>query len=400
MNWTGYVYGGLAHSSHIKYDEESEKKGEASVRRGLKRIGLTPTDLAGRRVLDVGTGLYGFGFNRLGALVDHFDVSTATVQAINDYSGKNGYANLHSKRVDLVSEELPTEQFDLIYLSGVYQHFEEPSRALLNLSRSLKVGGHFYIDIYRSGRWRWFVVDVLRQITDKSLMYDVLSRFTEFCALSDVDGFHLRQVELLIDDVFVENVHLFHPDDLKADAELLGLELAGPSTSMDLVDTGDIADHSLFFAHVFDTLIFRKGRPTTASEAPANTVVGRSQIAEMEAMPDSYRDAASLAAEFILAHRAGKFARPQVVSHIMNLFRMAHPCLPGDPYLVPGKREPAESDRVCGDAQTLALRHSLWCTFLANTLNVQNPLEKFQLQSLGYELVRFLPNDHHGSLEY
>jgi 2-polyprenyl-3-methyl-5-hydroxy-6-metoxy-1,4-benzoquinol methylase len=395
LNWTGYIYGGLAHSSHIRYDQQSEAKGEASVRRGLKRIGLEPEDVAGFKVMDVGTGLYSLGFHRLGAIVEHHDISARTVDTLNVYVKDRGYTNLKSIHTNLVSDQLPREDFDLIYLSGVFQHLEKPAQALANLSQSLKVGGHLYIDIYRSGRWRWFVVDVLRKIVDKSLLYHVLSRFTELCALGETRSFHLRQVELLIDDVFVENLHLFHPDDLIADARALGLEMVKPVTSMDLLDLGGRVDHSLFFAHVFNTLIFRRtGRTDTMEEVPRRTMAGRCQMAELEATSDAYKEIVNLTSEFIVSHMAGRFPREQVVSHIGNLYRMAHPCLPGDPYMVLGNKEPAVATSVVGDDRTLAHRHSLWFTFLANTLNMRNPFETVQLESLGYELVRFLPPSH------
>jgi len=391
LNWTGYVYGGLAHSSHLRYDEDSEKRGSTSVLRGLKRMGLASGDITGWTVMDVGTGLYGLGFHGWGAVVEHHDISGRTVEALNLYARRQGYANLRSFHTDLVADKLPAEHFDLVYLSGVFQHFEKPVQALINICQSLKVGGYLYIDIYRSGRWRWFVVDVLRRIAQRSLLHDILSRFTEFCALGETRSFYLRQVELLVDDLFVENLHLFHPCDLMADAEALGLSLQRPVTTMDLVDSGDKVDHGLFFAHVFNTLVFRKVCPTDTGCIAERTTRGRCQLAELDGLSNSYREVADSTAEFILAHQGGKFPREHVISHIVNLFRMAHPCLPGDPYLQTGKQDAGEAISPAGDEQTLAQRHALWCTFLANVLNSRNPMEPAKMQSLGYELARFLP---------
>ena len=56
LSWTGYIYGGLAHSSTIQYSEKSELTGEGSCRRGLVRMGLTPEWVKGKRVLETGTG--------------------------------------------------------------------------------------------------------------------------------------------------------------------------------------------------------------------------------------------------------------------------------------------------------------------------------------------------------
>ena len=365
--------------------------GEASVRRGLQRMGLRPEDVAGRRVMEVGTGLYGLGFHRLGAVVEHRDISTRTVQALNAYVRTRGYGNLKSIRTDVVNDPLPKEHFDLIYLSGVFQHFQDPSRALGNASQALKVGGNLYVDFYRSGRWRWFVVDVLRKIAERSLLHDVLLRFTEMCTLGQTQSFHLRQVEYLVDDMFVEHLNAFHPDDVKEDARVLGLEQVKAATSMNLVDTEDRFDHSLFFPHIFNTLVFTKVSKTETSPRPERTGIGRCQVSELAGSTGSYDAVADLTAEFVLAHQAGRFRREEVVSHIVNLSRMSRPCLPGDPYLVPGKQEPAGSVSAVGDERTLSQRHSLWCTFLANVLNRPNPLKEFETESLNFDLVRFLP---------
>jgi SAM-dependent methyltransferase len=389
LNWTGYIYGGLAHTSHLEYDERSEINGERSVRRGLIRMGLSAGDVNGWRVMDVGTGGYALGFSRLGARVDHRDISSRTVRALNAYARGRGYSELRSIRTDLVHEDLPRDTYDLIYLSGIFQHFSDPARALVNVSRALKVGGHLYVDIYRSGRWRWFVVDMLRAIASHSLLYDVLARFTEFCALADPRSFQLRQVELLVDDLFVEHMHLFQPRDLEDAGAPLGLERVRPVTSMDLVDPETAVDHSLFMAHVFSTLVFRQVRHG-ADSVSGRLSAGRDQLAELEGLGGSYRAITDVTADFVLAHRAGRFSRAQTVSHLVNLFRMAHPCWGDDPYLVPGQRETAGASTAHGDDRTLARRHALWCTFLTNVLGTANPLGPVRLPSFGYELVRFV----------
>jgi SAM-dependent methyltransferase len=391
LNWTGYVYGGLAHSTFIQYDEQSELTGEASVRRGLKRMGLAPEFVAGRRVMDVGTGFYSLGFHRLGAHVEHRDISVRSVEALNAYASARGHANLQSIHTDLVQDLLPADHFDLIYLSGIFQHFEDPARALRNVTQALTAGGYLYVDIYRSGRWRWFVVDVLRRIVEKSWLYDVLARFIECCAVAEKRSFHLRQVELLIDDLFVEHLNLFHPTDLSGDAAALGLELVRPVTSMDLQDGGDFVDHSLLFAHVFNTLTFQKVGTPGGRKGSEKTRAGRSQLEELGSSSGSYHGVLDITADFILAHRAGKFSREEAISHVVHLFRMAHPCLPGDPYFEPGQKEPSGAVCAEGDAAVASRRHAMWCTFLANVMNVTSPIERVRVASLGYELVRFLP---------
>ncbi|MCU1275205.1 MAG: hypothetical protein JWO48_2636 [Bryobacterales bacterium] len=397
LNWTGYIYGGLAHSAHMQYDEHSEESGEGSVRRGIRRMGLDEADLVGRRVLEVGSGWYGLGFCRLGALVEHHNLSTRTVSALNAYARKHGYDNLRCFETDLVNDELPERHFDIVYLSGVFQHLSCPAKALVNISRALKPGGLAYIDVYRSGRWRWFVVSTLRRIVRKALLHDVLACFTDLCALGNRRSFSLRQVELLIDDLFVEYIHWFHPEDVIADAASAGLEPLGPATSMELADLGQPVDHSSFYAHVFNTLIFRRNRDALQVPALARTTHGRDQLADIFGAGGSYQAVGDLTGEFLLAHKGGKFSRGETVSQLVSLYRMAHPCLPEDPYFVVGRREPGGSCTVASSPETLAARHSAWCSFLANTLSVESPLPQFAVPSLGYELKRFLAQQHAAS---
>src|SRR5262249_33192689 len=107
LSWTAYIYGGLAHSRHIAYDESSELRGEQSVRRALGRMALSPDAVRGARVMDVGTGGYALGFSRLGAIVEHRDISARTVTALNAYAERRGFADLRSIRTDLVHEDIP-----------------------------------------------------------------------------------------------------------------------------------------------------------------------------------------------------------------------------------------------------------------------------------------------------
>ena len=112
---------------------------------------------------------------------------------------------------------------------------------------------------------------------------------------------------------------------------------------------------------------------------------------DLEGLSGTYADVSRLTAEFVLAHQAGRFTREQTVSHLVNLFRMAQPSFPNDPYFVVGVREREGATRVEGDAATLAQRHGMWCAYLANALGVPSPLPPPHVDSLGYELVRFLP---------
>jgi SAM-dependent methyltransferase len=393
LSWTGYIYGGLAHSSTIQYSEKSELTGEGSARRGLVRMGLTPEWVKGKRVLETGTGMYGLGFARLGATVEHRNIATGTIDALNAYARQKSFGTLSAMRSDLVEDELPQEHFDLIYLSGVYQHLSDPVRALENAARALKVGGYLYLDVYRSGRWRFFVMDMLRRFLQHSDLQATVARFAESCVLAGTRSFQLRQLELLVDDLFVEHVHLFRPADVIADAQALGLRSEQPVTSMNLVDDGTPVDHSLFFAHVFNTMTFKKTEPSPSTPLRA-FAKPRCQLAEIERLGGSYADIVPLTAEFVLAHQSGRFDAATRASHAANLYRMAHPCMVGDLYFEPGTQEPSGATHIDANVDAVrARRHGLWAGFLANALGKSSPLNVPEVPTLGFELVRFLRSE-------
>jgi|GEM_PF-5457678 len=389
LNWTGYLYGALTFSKHIQYTKSSEDSGESSVLRGIKRMGYEPKDIAKKRVLEVGSGIYALGFNRLGAQVEHHNISTKTVQALGQYAKENNYTNIKTFHTNLESDKLPESHFDIIYWSGVYQHMKNPAQGLVNVCKALKPGGKLYVDIYRSGRFRWFVVDTLRKITHRSMLHEVLDLYGQIAALGNPYALELRQVELMSEDPFVEHIHLFHPQSLISDCQTLGMELDFEPTSMDIPDPRQDINHSLFFAHVFNTMVFTKTNATKVPDKPLLTNQGQCQIQALaqSGMPQSQM-VAELTSDFVLAHQAGKFSRMQHVSHIANLFRMAHPAFKHDPYFVPGNQEPRGASSTHQDENTCAQRYSLWCTFLSQCLKGPNPHKDYALESLGYELIK------------
>ena len=85
--------------------------------------------------------------------------------------------NITSNLIDLCCE--PSEydakagalpKADLIYLSGVWHHLEQPLLALRNLATTAKQNAVFMLRIYRSQTARWDLVQTLREKLQASLI--------------------------------------------------------------------------------------------------------------------------------------------------------------------------------------------------------------------------------------
>jgi SAM-dependent methyltransferase len=388
-SWTGHLYGDLAHSNHILFKQEDIERGQRSVRRGLARMKIDVSSLRNKHVLDVGTGLYGLGFNSFGALVDHRDISQATVSSLNAFISEKKVRGISSTLTDLVNDGLPEDIYDVVYLSGIFQHFSDPIAAIANISRSMKSGGLLYLDFYRSGRWRWFVVETIRSMVRRKDLSDTLSLWLNVVALGRRDAFDLPQVEFFVDDVFVEHLHLAQSEDVINLCKNYSLQPVSEISSMDLIDRSTTSDHSLFFAHIFNTVVFQKVEKSCETLSPPS--IGRSQLDDIRTLPHSYRDVATLTEALRFAIDTGRFSRSEVRSIVTALYRMAHPSLPNDPYFVAGTFEGFDNGRTRGNQDTLSQRHLIWCDFISNLLQVNNPLPgPVGIVSLGYDLERFL----------
>lgn len=120
-----------------------------------------PADLAGKTVLDVGTGSgrHAFHAAAAGAHVTAVDLGDSI-----DVARRNLPASVTTIQAD--AEHLPfePESFDFIMSIGVLHHLPDPERALRAISRYAKPGGHVHIYLYWVPELRWHR-RVLRMVT-------------------------------------------------------------------------------------------------------------------------------------------------------------------------------------------------------------------------------------------
>jgi len=129
------------------------------------KTGLTPHDLEGKLVLDVGCGMGRFAevATRWGAFVVGVDLSAAAEVAARNLAGRNFVAF----QADVFHLPFELETFDCIYSLGVLHHTPDCEAAVKVLPQFLKPGGSLAVWLY-SGYNRWYrFTDLYRRYTSR-----------------------------------------------------------------------------------------------------------------------------------------------------------------------------------------------------------------------------------------
>ncbi len=141
-------------------DNEESRRSEADFRR---RTGLTPEELAGKLVLDVGCGMGRFAevATRWGAYVVGIDLSLAAEAAAVNLKDRQAAFF----QADVFKLPFAPESFDIIYSIGVLHHTPNCEQAFKTLPALLKPGGKIAIWLY-SAYHKWYrMSDLYRKAT-------------------------------------------------------------------------------------------------------------------------------------------------------------------------------------------------------------------------------------------
>jgi SAM-dependent methyltransferase len=168
---------GLQWNAHARTQLDSYTGVPVSRDRLYASSGWSPAELAGRRVLECGSGAGRFTevLAASGADLYSLDYSAAV-----DANRRNNGArpNVHLVQASLYELPFADQSFDYLVCLGVIQHTPDVERAFKNMFRALKPGGKFCLDVYAAPVSYLHPRHLLRPLT-RRLPPDVLYRGVE-----------------------------------------------------------------------------------------------------------------------------------------------------------------------------------------------------------------------------
>jgi SAM-dependent methyltransferase len=148
--------------ARTQLDDASSDESDKDFRR---KTGLSPEDIRGKLVLDVGCGMGRFAevATRWGARVVGVDLSAAAEVAARNLADREFVA----LQADVFSLPFAAESFDFIYSIGVLHHTPNCEQAVKALPQYLKPGGTLAVWLYSAyNRWYRFS-DLYRRLTHR-----------------------------------------------------------------------------------------------------------------------------------------------------------------------------------------------------------------------------------------
>ncbi len=223
---TRYIYQDLSWGPLFRFKDgkvidNADNNAEKYINDSLKIMKIKPSELKNKAVFNIGTGRESRYFAEQGANVTHIDIAKDSSDELNNWAKKNKM-KVSSSFGDILDLDIGENKFDIIYLNGIYQHIEKPALALWKFIKSLKKNGLMYMGFYRSGEFKFFIVDAIRYLIDFSminLVRDINSIMNTFNNLN-----HYNSTRVM-DDFFIPKKHNFHPKDIIHDIKVLGGEV-------------------------------------------------------------------------------------------------------------------------------------------------------------------------------
>ncbi len=193
-------------------DHEIIESYRTSMKRDIKRMGISLNEFKNYDVLDVGSGRQAIAFYLLGAkYIYHYDISPYQVGRMKQFIESNSVKDrITSVCADLTKIKLPRYRFDLVYLHGIVQHFRHTGIGLRNCMNAVRKGGYLWLYFYRSGTYIQFIIYLLRDLIKLSTIDDREVFINATILFSDVIKPNFF-VSTLMDNLFVTYSHLYTP---------------------------------------------------------------------------------------------------------------------------------------------------------------------------------------------
>jgi len=148
--------------ARTQMDDAESRESEKDFQR---KTGLTPTDVKGKLILDVGCGMGRFAevATRWGARVVGIDLSAAAEVAARNLADREFVA----LQADVFALPFAAESFDFIYSIGVLHHTPSCEQAVKVLPQYLKPGGTLAVWLYSAYNPWYRFSDIYRRVTNR-----------------------------------------------------------------------------------------------------------------------------------------------------------------------------------------------------------------------------------------
>lgn len=221
-NLTSFIYEDLSWGNLYRVNDGSVKNykdnnSEKYILESLRVMNIKPKALKGMKVFNVGSGREARYFASNGALVTHLDITKKSGNELKKWAFKNSI-EITTINGDITKVEIGENNYDLIFLAGIYQHLNNPALVLVKLMNSLNKNGLMYLGFYRSGEFKYFIVDAIRYIISSKMMSMIRNMNAILFTFSNFEHYQSARV---MDDFFVPLKHNFHPIDIIHDVKLL-----------------------------------------------------------------------------------------------------------------------------------------------------------------------------------
>lgn len=291
------------------------------IMESLDIMKISKTELKGKKVFNIGTGRESRFFAELGAKVTHIDIAKDSVEGLKEWSKKNKL-KVNSSTQDIATAEIGNNEFDIIFLSGIYQHIKQPAYSLIKFINALKPDGLMYMGFYRSGEFKYFIVDAIRYMMEPRMMSLTRDLNAILFTFGEINHYQSSRV---MDDFYVPRKHNFHPKDIIHDINLLGGEVY--NFDNDLRDYNHEGEN--YFSIGGDRIYITKKKETNVSLASIKdklkTTKGRDQLFDIEYKEDIILENLELIKKIKLLSQTGFINDENIVALCLGLYQFTRP---------------------------------------------------------------------------
>jgi len=319
LSW-GPLFRGTKTDSN-KPTKDHDNSAEKYILESLDIMKIKKKDLKNKRILDVGTGRQARFFGMNGADVDHVDIAKDSVLALKKFA-KDNKVKINSTNSDIADHDLPKNEYDIIFLMGIYQHIRTPAHALVKFINALKPGGIMYMGFYRSGEFKYFIVDTIRYLIKESMMSEIRELNSILSGFNELNHYQNSRV---MDDFYVPCKHNFHPNDIISDIELIG----GKVFHFD----NDFRDYShdghAYFSVGGDRIYITKEKKTDMNleqiDNKLKTKIGKNQLFEIYYKKESILKNIEIIKRIKVLNETGFISNTLIASLAIGLYQFTRP---------------------------------------------------------------------------